>query len=54
MEAYALEKSTHLEYPWIEARKGLPEDAPCTEIISKESMIAYYSRFIIDGPQTVE
>lgn len=42
-DAYELERMTHIEAPWIEALKGQPVDAPCNEIISKESMKRYYS-----------
>lgn len=48
MDAYALEKSTHLEKPWIEARKGFASDDPCTNCISKESMIDFYSLYVIN------
>lgn len=40
--ATALERMTHNELPWQEARKGLPEDQPSTAIISKESMRIFY------------
>ena len=38
-----LEKLTHEEYPWIEARWGLPPLATSNNVISLESMITYYS-----------
>ena len=41
-DAYELERMTHVEEPWIYARNSLPLDAPCNEIISKESMKSYY------------
>ena len=41
-DAYELERMTHQEDPWIKARAGLPMDAPCNRIISKESMREYY------------
>lgn len=41
-DAYELERMTHQEDPWIKARHGLPMDAPCDAIISKESMREYY------------
>ncbi len=34
---------THSERPWLEARKGVSPGEPCTNIISKESMLEYYS-----------
>lgn len=42
-DTYELERMTHIEYPWLEARKGLAMDAVCNEIISKESMKSYYA-----------
>lgn len=47
MEAYALEQSTHAEMPWREARKGLPADSICSNVIAKEWMKAYYAPFVI-------
>lgn len=41
-DAYELEQMTHLEDPWIRARKGLPIDAPSSEIIRKGWMKEYY------------
>lgn len=41
-DAYELERMTHQENPWLKARGRLPIDAPCNEIISKESMREYY------------
>ena len=46
MESYALEQTTHAEEPWLNARKGLPQDAPSHTIISKDSMKKYYQKFI--------
>lgn len=42
-DAYELEKMTHLEDPWIEARGSLSPDIPSNEIITKDSMKRYYS-----------
>lgn len=42
--AYALERMTHREDPWLLARDNLPHDAESTNIISKESMQTYFSR----------
>lgn len=44
--AYELEVLTHEEDPWKIARAGLPEDSPSHNIISKKSMIDYYSQFV--------
>lgn len=39
-----LEVMTHREDPWIEARRGIGEFERCENIITKESMKAYYGR----------
>jgi len=41
-DAYELERMTHQEAPWVNARRGLPMDVPSNEVISKESMRNYY------------
>lgn len=41
--AFELERMTHSEDPWRAARGNLPPDASSHELISKESMRAYYS-----------
>lgn len=33
---------THMEDPWKEARRGVPDGAACDRVISKESMGMYY------------
>lgn len=33
---------THSESPWLNARSGMPNTAPCNAIISKDSISAYY------------
>lgn len=38
--AYYLSGMTHLEFPWINARKGLPKEARSTEPISQDDMKA--------------
>lgn len=42
MAPYDLRELTHSEKPWKQARGDLPETAPSSEIISKESMGEYY------------
>ncbi|NJL22264.1 MAG: SocA family protein [Leptolyngbyaceae cyanobacterium SM1_3_5] len=42
-DAYALERMTHVESPWISARNGVSIDTLSCEVISKESMKEYYS-----------
>jgi uncharacterized phage-associated protein len=34
---------THLESPWVQARGNTPPGESCSEVISKESMLEYYS-----------
>ncbi|TAF05170.1 MAG: DUF4065 domain-containing protein [Nostocales cyanobacterium] len=43
-DAFELEQMTHREYPWIEARGNIPQDAPSNAIISKEAMKEYYQK----------
>ena len=38
----ALEKMTHYEKPWIEARKGIPANEKCNNIINKEKIEEYF------------
>ncbi len=40
--AYDLERLTHQEEPWREARQGLPIDENCTKTISRETMRRFY------------
>ena len=40
--AIELELRTHREAPWIIARGELPEDATCSNIITKKSMCDYF------------
>jgi len=50
--AKRLEDLTHNERPWLDARGGLPDEAKCETIISKESMKEFYSdllRRLTDG-----
>lgn len=41
--AWSLEKMTHAESPWINARRNLPVDEESTAIISNESMMQFFS-----------
>jgi uncharacterized phage-associated protein len=41
--AVALERMTHEESPWLEARGSLAAHAPCSNVISKQSMRDYYA-----------
>lgn len=42
LSAWQLERLTHSEAPWIEARGGLPPDAPCQNVISEARMQQFY------------
>ncbi|MGI4870370.1 MAG: Panacea domain-containing protein [Janthinobacterium lividum] len=42
--AKALERLSHSERPWLDARGDLPELAPCTEILPKEAIRSYYEQ----------
>ena len=41
--AYNLERMTHQETPWIEARQGLQDDERSNRIISREAMKVFFS-----------
>lgn len=43
-----LEKITHKEDPWINARKGYPDDQPSQEVIEKKSIYDYFKKISID------
>ena len=38
-DSWSLSSLTHLEYSWKNARKGLPEDAPCDAVIKNEDIM---------------
>lgn len=40
---YELERLTHSESPWKDAREGLPPDASSHNVITKDAMMSYYS-----------
>jgi uncharacterized phage-associated protein len=42
LSAYQLEKLTHSEDPWKNARRGLPPDEPSNAVIPHEDMRRYY------------
>src|SRR5262249_8109575 len=42
LDARRLEQLTRREDPWIEARRGIPDDEPSTATINEETMGAYY------------
>lgn len=41
-DAQWLSQLTHMEDPWMEARKGVPSGFGCDHVITKESMAMYY------------
>lgn len=41
-EPYWLSELTHKEAPWREARAGVPNGEPCSNVIQKERMQQYY------------
>jgi len=47
LSARQLEKLTHSEEPWIEARKGLDPSAKSQEVISHETMKSYYEKYLV-------
>lgn len=51
LSAFELEKLTHSEAPWIDARGPVPEDEASNAVISLASMERFY-RARIDGPGT--
>lgn len=42
ISAYELERMTHNETPWIEARNGIPHDRKCSTPISQKTMKEFY------------
>jgi uncharacterized phage-associated protein len=42
LTAYQLERMTHREKPWLEARGDLPIDAPSNAVISPDTMKEYF------------
>ena len=41
-----LSQLTHMELPWKMARGSVPLGEPCTNVITKESMMSYYGGLI--------
>ena len=52
LNAYELERLTHSENPWKNARAGIPEDQPSNAVIDKREMQTYYSQYMEDGEET--
>ena len=51
LKAFELERLTHSEDPWKQAREGLAPDASSNELISKDSIYRYYHARL-NGRQT--
>jgi len=47
LDAYKLERLTHLEEPWLEARGAIAENEPCKNRISKKTMKRYYTSLLV-------
>lgn len=43
LSAYTLERMTHQERPWLEARKGLKDGQRSNRVISRETMRTFFS-----------
>ncbi|MFD1675391.1 Panacea domain-containing protein [Alicyclobacillus fodiniaquatilis] len=48
-DAKYLERLTHQEFPWIEARDGLPDGAYCDTIIDQSTMKQFYTGLLEDA-----
>jgi uncharacterized phage-associated protein len=46
---FQLSEMTHKELPWREARGNLPPGERCNKVISKETMLDYYSGILQDA-----
>jgi uncharacterized phage-associated protein len=51
-DAYELERMTHEELPWKQARQALAEDQPCDRVISKSVMGAFYREMLKNDSST--
>ncbi|HPQ70358.1 MAG TPA: DUF4065 domain-containing protein [bacterium] len=47
--AYQLEKLSHNEAPWLEARGDISPEKRCSNVISSESMKVFYKKYIKDN-----
>ena len=45
---YELREQSHFEKPWKSARGDLPDDVPCKNVITLESMGSYYGSLIYE------
>jgi uncharacterized phage-associated protein len=46
LSADELERLTHGDAPWIDARRGFADEDRCSSLIPKESMRVFYKKFI--------
>lgn len=46
--AKTLEHLTHQDLPWKEARRGVPDEARCSNVISKQSIKSYFQKKYFD------
>ncbi len=51
LTAHHLERLVHQESPWINARRGLPPDAPSNETISWDDMNSFYRGMLSEQDQ---
>lgn len=49
LDAKTLEKMTHSEAPWRQARKGIPSHEASNRIITTQSMRDYYKKYLKDS-----
>lgn len=49
--AKTLERLTHSEDPWLDARGGIEAVARCTVVIPQEAMRQYYGAQLVDGSE---
>lgn len=43
---YELERRTHTESPWIDARGGIPSDQDCSTVITLDAMTSYFKTLV--------
>jgi len=53
LDAFEMERMTHRELPWLEARGDLPPDVVSQNPISLDTMESYFKRLATDGEEEV-
>lgn len=48
-DAKYLERLTHQERPWIEARQGYRSGEPCSTVINQDTMKQFYKELVVNG-----